>query len=352
MKNKNIYEGIIESQSELRTGINGLLFDTSPRKGSAFFSSATSARWYQSFKAPFRLNIIGLGDVGLSIAAGLRLLASPAISEIGLYDIGAQRAVACEMEINQINALDYSATPARLKTDDDLFDCDVVVFTASKGVPPLDSGVSDVRLYQLEQNAEIVKHYIARAVESNFNGMFCVLSDPVDLLCKVALEHAQSLDPINWHALRVRGFGLGVMYARAQYYAAKMGIRQFSKKGRVYGPHGADLIVLNDVDSFDLALSKKLTDLTVKANLAVRENGRKPYLAPALSSGALSLVAMLEGRWQHSAIALGSVFLGVRNRMTSEGVDIDKIAYNPTIAAWIEQTIASLERQYEAFRSK
>ncbi len=353
MNNNKCYEGIIASERDAQSGVNGLLFNAPSKGDSAFFSNAWSERWYKSFKAPFRLAVIGLGDVGLSVAAGLKLIASPAIAEIGIYDIAEQRVAACEMEISQINGLDFQSTPVVIKDDKSLFDSDVIVFTASKGVPPLNSGVKDVRMYQLEQNAEIVKHYIKLAVDANFEGMFCVMSDPVDLLCKVALDYAQSLDSEKWHALRVRGFGLGVMYARAQYYAEKLGIDDFMQKGRVYGPHGADLIAINDVAAgFDYELSQKLTALTINANLAVRENGRKPYLAPALSSGALSLVAMLEGRWQHSAIAFDNVFLGVRNRMTAAGVELDRIAYNETIATWIEQTIANLERQYEALHTK
>ncbi len=353
MERKAIYEGIIAAAEDLQGGLNGLLFSSSQRAAAATFSSAVSAAWYRNFKAPYRIAIVGLGDVGLTVAAGFRLAASPAIAEIGLYDIDEQRLAACEMEISQINSLDFNATPVVIKDDDSLFDCDVIVFTASKGVPALDSGVNDVRLYQLEQNAEIVKHYIARAIKARFGGLFCVMSDPVDLLCKVALDYAQLLDFENWHALRVRGFGLGVMYARAQYYAKKLGVVNFLEKGRVYGPHGADLIAINDCGAgFDYELSQKLSKLAVEANLAVRKSGRKPYVAPALSSGALSIVALLEGRWQHSAIAFDDVFLGIRNRMTARGIELDRIAYNPTIASWIERTIASLERQYEALHSK
>ena len=49
-----------------------------------------------------------------------------------------------------------------------LFDCDVFVFVASKGIPPVGSGVKDVRMYQFENNSKIIGHYAKMAREKNF----------------------------------------------------------------------------------------------------------------------------------------------------------------------------------------
>ena len=51
---------------------------------------------------------------------------------------------------------------------DHLFDCDVFVFVASKGIPPVGSGVKDVRMYQFENNSKIIGHYAKMAREKNF----------------------------------------------------------------------------------------------------------------------------------------------------------------------------------------
>ena len=89
---------------------------------------------------------------------------------------------------------------------------------------------------------------------------------------------------------QVRGFGLGVMQARAMYYAQKEPrFAAFLTEGRTYGPHGADLVVANSIEHYDDALSRELTERVVQANLEMRRLGFKPYVAPALSSGALSL---------------------------------------------------------------
>ena len=55
---------------------------------------------------------------------------------------------------------------------------------------------------------------------------------------------------------QIAGFGQGVMYARALYFADKIGIGNFSEEGRIYGPHGSELIVANSLMNYDDQLSK------------------------------------------------------------------------------------------------
>ena len=69
---------------------------------------------------------------------------------------------------------------------EDLFKCDVFVFVASKGIPPVGSGVKDVRMYQFENNSKIVSQYARQARKEQFKGLFAVVSDPVDPLAKAA----------------------------------------------------------------------------------------------------------------------------------------------------------------------
>ena len=60
----------------------------------------------------------------------------------------------------------------------------------------------------------------------------------------------------------------------------------------------------NSIEHYDDALSRELTERVVKANLEMRRLGFKPYVAPALSSGALSLLACLRGQWHCSSTYL------------------------------------------------
>ena len=197
--------------------------------------------------------------------------------------------------------------------EEDLFDCDMFVFCASKAVPPIGAG-GDVRMVQLAANSKIVSYYGRLAGEKNYKGIFAVVSDPVDPLCKAALL-ASGLQPGQ-----VRGYGLGVMNKRAEYYAR--GDRRFESyltEGRAFGPHGGDLVIANSIENYDDEVSRELTALTVAANLKVRELGFKPYIAPALSSGAISLLLTLRGEWNYSSVYMGKgtegAFLGIKNRI-------------------------------------
>ena len=111
---------------------------------------------------------------------------------------------------------------------------------------------------------------------------------------------------------QIRGFGLGVMYARAIFHAREMGLP--TDELRVYGPHGRGLRVVNSITGYNESISRELTDKTVTENLKIRETGFKPYIAPALSSGALSILACLRGQWHYSSTLLDGIWFGARNR--------------------------------------
>ena len=148
--------------------------------------------------------------------------------------------------------------------------------------------------------------------------MFCVVSDPVDPLCRAVLEESNRDETGRWDggglfSHQVRGFGLGVMQARAMYYARKEPrFAAFLTEGRV-----------------------------VQANLEMRRLGFKPYVAPALSSGALSLLACLRGQWHCSSTYLDGVFMGARNRLLPTGTEPERL---PLPGALQERLRDTMER--------
>ena len=263
----------------------------------------------------FRVNILALGDVGATLLMGLKILGGGLIERIGIYDVNRDVMSRYEIEMNQIGwPFGEKKLPEVICLDrEDLFDCDMFVFCASKAVPPI-GAAGDVRMMQLEANSRIVAEYGRMAGEKNFKGIFAVVSDPVDPLCKAALM-ASGLEPGQ-----VRGYGLGVMNKRAEYYASgEPRFASYLKEGRAFGPHGGDLVIADSIDNYDDEISRRLTELAVSANLKVRELGFKPYFAPALSSGAISLILTLQGEWNYSSVYLGKgaegAFLGIRNRI-------------------------------------
>ncbi len=103
-------------------------------------------------------------------------------------------------------------------------------------------------------------------------------------------------------------------------------------------------MIANSIEHYDDKLSKELTDLTVKANIRTREIGYKPYIAPALSSGVISLLLTLRGEWHYSSTYLGGVFLGARNRMTASGVELESISLPEALFRRIEYAHEELKR--------
>lgn len=314
-----------------------------------FNNSAKTADYTELRNKAQRLNILGLGDVGRTLALGLKIINSKSIAEIGIYDLNLQQIQRVELELAQSLSLGREEIKVRALSPEQLFDCDIFVFTASVAVPAVGSDVKDVRMAQLEKNSAILKEYVEMAKKADFKGRFFIVSDPVDLLAKVAAKHAEA---IAYHSLRpekIIGFGLGVMYARALYYAEQMKLTEFASNGRVYGPHGQDLVVINDILAYDQELSLALTAKTVNANMAIRELGFKPYLAPAISSGAFTISNLLEGKWQYSAINFGDIYLGIKNKRVKEGIVIESIPENPLIAQRLEAMGSSLESIYADF---
>ena len=283
------------------------------------------------------VNILAIGDVGSTLLTGLKLLGGDVISSIGICDLSEQITARWEFEMGQVSLpWDYDSFPeVEIIPPERLFDCDMFVFVASKGIPPVGSQVRDVRMAQFEANAGIVKHYARLAREKEFRGLWCAVSDPVDPLAKTAYLESNRDENGVWDGKglwpeQIQGFGLGVMNARAAYFAKRNPrLASFLTEGRSFGPHGTGLWIANSIENYDEVLSQELTQLTVTANLKMREIGFKPYVAPALSSGALSLLLTLRGKWHCGSVFLDGAYMGVKNRYTPAGVETELLPRIP-----------------------
>ncbi len=298
----------------------------------------------------WRINIIGLGDVGGTCLTGLRLLGEGSISTIGIYGTNQDALKRWEYEGNQIlSPFEDTVYPGiHILKEKEIFDCDMMIFAASKGVPSVKEKVKDVRMIQFEENSKIISIYAKKARENKFKGIFAVLSDPVDLLCKAAFISSNQDDIGNFDFKglapeQIRGYGLGVMNARAAYYASKSTkTLHYLKEGRAFGPHGEDLIIADSIDNYNEELSLYLTEKAINANIDVRNTGFKPYIAPALSSGALSILSTIKGKWHYSSTYMGGVFMGANNRLTSCGGEIEVLDLPKSLMNRITSTYEKL----------
>ncbi|MBR6652827.1 MAG: lactate dehydrogenase [Anaerotignum sp.] len=308
-------------------------------------------RMEREVKPRKKVHLLALGDVGSMVLTALKLLGGDCIEELGIYDVNDAVCRRWESELNQAAyPWAYDALPeVVILKEEELFDCDVFVFCASKGIPPAGSDIKDVRMAQFEANRELISLFAKKARMDGFKGLFAVVSDPVDPLCKAAFfasnENMEGqFDGKGLLPEQIQGYGLGVMNARAAYYAKQDArFASFLTEGRAYGPHGENLVIANSIDHYDDALSRELTRLAVEANLRTRELGFKPYVAPAISSAAISILLTLRGEWHYSSNFLGGVYMGCKNRTTEYGLEMEALPLPEALFSRIEKAYQSLE---------
>ncbi|NBI05390.1 lactate/malate family dehydrogenase [Senegalia massiliensis] len=304
---------------------------------------------HQKLRESWNVNILALGDVGTTLLTGLKLLGGNKISKIGIYDRTLEKQQRWEMEMNQVySAFNYNTPEVKIINKDEIFDCDMFVFCASKSVPKVGSDIKDVRMAQFESNSKIIKEYAIQARKENFKGIFAVVSDPVDLLSKVVFlesnkDENNNMDFLGLAPEQIRGYGLGVMNARAVYYSKKDSkLNHFLKEGRAFGPHGKGLIIADSIKNYNDNLSLYLTDKAKNANLEMRELGFKPFIAPALSSGALSIMDTINGNWHYSATFIGGVFMGSKNKLKYNTIELEQLNLHDNLFSRIKETYETL----------
>lgn len=321
--------------------------------GAAVLNTAFAHCWQvlratlQPQKRDFRVNLVGLGDVGGTVLLGLKLLGREVL-RIGVYDPNAAACQRYRLELNQVlPEREGDRVPeVVIVKPEELFDCDALLFTASLGVPAVGTQVTDVRMVQYSRNRQMLKTYARMARDCHFTGLFCQISDPVDHLCRAVFlesnrDETGAFDAAGLLPEQIQGYGLGVMRARAGFYAAQRGV-DFSR-GYVFGPHGKQLIVANATGAdYDQDLSLALTQDTVAANLKVRDLGFKPYIAPGLSSAAISVLRTLRGEYHDGAMAMGGVYFGCRLRSTPLGVQPERMDLHPQLLTRMHEVYQSL----------
>jgi len=296
------------------------------------------------------VSLVGLGNVGGTTAIALKLLGT-GLETIALYDADENRRLRYEGELNQILPVcDGQRLPQIvLPPQEELFCCDALLFTAARSVPEAGQEQGrDVRMMQYETNRELLRGFAKEAREADFKGLFAQISDPVDQLSRAVflMSNQNERGELDWNGLlpeQVRGFGLGVMHARAIYYAGQDGAD--AEKLCAFGPHGKGLVVANAPDErYDAALSLRLTRQTEEANLAIRKLGYKPYLAPGISSAAVSVLRALRGEWHDAAAPIGGAYFGCRSRLGENGPELLRQPLHKELVRRLEQSYGELRR--------
>ena len=192
------------------------------------------------------------------------------------------------------------------------------LFCASRFVPDTAVKTGDVRMAQYRLNRELAALYAQKAREARLSGAVLRGQRPGGPPVPGGADwRATALPAAGWTyqgllTCQVRGFGLGVMNARAAYYARKdPRFASFLTEGRSFGPHGEDLVIANSIRNYDDALSRQLTEQAARANLRDAGAGLQALCGPgpvlrspepaAVPAGPVALLLHLSGRGVHGS---------------------------------------------------
>ena len=169
--------------------------------------------------------IVGSGFVGS--ATTFALMESGLFSEMVLIDVNFEKAIGEAMDISHgipfgipvnINAGSYSDTG----------DADIVIITAG-----FNQKENETRLQLVNRNAEIVKKIVESIMQYGFDGIFLVVSNPVDILTYVV----RMVSGFDWR--RVIGSGTVLDTARLKaLLGKKLAVDSRSVHAFIIGEHG------------------------------------------------------------------------------------------------------------------
>ena len=145
---------LIKEEREYIKEENSIVF---PAKGARRDCCEAKTAPPEGAKEKKRVNLLALGDVGGTVLLGLKLEGGDILQRIGIYDLDPKVLRRYEREMNQITFPDGRRLPeVVILQEEELFDCDLFVFCASKGVPPV-GAEGDVRMAQFQANRSLVE---------------------------------------------------------------------------------------------------------------------------------------------------------------------------------------------------
>ena len=188
---------------------------------------------YNDFMDNNKIMIVGTGNVGASIAFAI-MNQRTAVNEIVLTDILAKDAEGEAMDLCDALAVAPSYVKVRSGTYKDAKDCDVVVITAGAAQKP-----GETRMQLLKKNANILKGMIEQIMASGFDGIFLIVSNPMDVLTYLAYKYS------GLPAVRVIGSGTVLDSARLrQRTASFLNVNPKSVHAYQIGEHGDSELTL------------------------------------------------------------------------------------------------------------
>ncbi|MEF3329786.1 MULTISPECIES: L-lactate dehydrogenase [Oceanobacillus] len=151
-----------------------------------------------------RVVLIGAGSVGVSYA--FSLINQGITEELAIIDLFADKALGDVWDLNHGKAFAPSPTNVWLGEYQDCKDADIVCICAGANQKP-----GETRLDLVEKNMKIFKGIVDDVMESGFDGIFLIATNPVDVLTQAVIEFS------GFPAHRVVGSGTTLDSSRLRY---------------------------------------------------------------------------------------------------------------------------------------
>lgn len=170
--------------------------------------------------------LIGTGMVGMSFAYSA--LNQNLCDELVLIDINEKRVLGEVMDLNHGLAFSPSSMKIYKGSYNDCSDADVVVICAGVNQKP-----GETRLELLKRNASVFSAIVPKVVQSGFEGIFVVATNPVDIMTRITYELS------GFNASKVIGTGTTLDTARLRYLMGEyFEVNPRNVHAYVIGEHG------------------------------------------------------------------------------------------------------------------
>lgn len=191
--------------------------------------------------------LVGCGNVGMSYAYAL-LNQRTNVNELVLIDIDKDRVEGEVMDLNHCLAFAPSKIDIKSGEYSDCGDATLVVIAAGANQKP-----GETRMDLINKNSKIFKSIVTPIVESGFNGVFLVATNPLDVMTYLTWKYS------GFETNKVFGTGTSLDTARLKYLVgSRLNVNPKSVHAYVIGEHGdsefvpwssAD-IALQDINGF------------------------------------------------------------------------------------------------------
>ena len=171
--------------------------------------------------------IIGCGNVGMSYAYSI-INQKTAVNELVLIDINKEKIIGEAMDLN--HGLPFGPSNIEIKAGDysDCADAKIVMIAAGRN-----QEVGETRIDLIDKNKIVFKDIIKKVVESGFQGIFIIATNPVDVMSYITWKYS------GFAKEKIIGTGTTLDSARLRYEIGnKLNINSKNIHTYVIGEHG------------------------------------------------------------------------------------------------------------------